>query len=117
MLQVVLGELLPKTVGLALSGNSGSGDVVADKKNQPADLQAVDFRLQTVPAFALMRCSALNTEHGHMHVHSPDELEGLYRESAAGGLIDADERNMLAGALGLKAPAWSVKSSPRAPPA
>jgi CBS domain containing-hemolysin-like protein len=32
-------------------------------------------------------------------VHSPTELAGLYRDSAAGGLIDSDERKMLTGAL------------------
>ena len=53
-------------------------------------------------AFALMRLFRLNSDHSHMHIHSPDELEGLYRESAAGGLIDAEERDMLAGALSVE---------------
>jgi CBS domain containing-hemolysin-like protein len=43
----------------------------------------------------------MNADHSHTHVHSPEELGGLYRESAAGGLIDADEREMLSGALGV----------------
>ncbi|NNF09496.1 MAG: HlyC/CorC family transporter [Acidimicrobiia bacterium] len=50
-------------------------------------------------AFAIMRWLGLDIDHSHSHVHSPRELAGLYRESAAGGLIDSDERKMLTGAL------------------
>jgi CBS domain containing-hemolysin-like protein len=46
-----------------------------------------------------MRWFELHIDHSHAHVHSPEELEALYRESAEGGLIDASERDMLAGAL------------------
>ena len=50
-----------------------------------------------------MRWWKLDAEHGHAHVHSPEELAGLYRASAAGGLIDASERDMLAGILNVEA--------------
>jgi CBS domain containing-hemolysin-like protein len=46
-----------------------------------------------------MRWLGLHIDHSHSHVHSPTELAGLYRDSAAGGLIDSDERKMLTGAL------------------
>ena len=46
-----------------------------------------------------MRRLGLQIDHSHSHVHSPTELAGLYRDSAAGGLIDSDERKMLTGAL------------------
>lgn len=99
VLQVVLGELLPKTVALRYP------EALAMATLWPMKVSLLIFKPLIVvfngTAFALMRLFRLNTEHGHTHVHSPDELEGLYRESAAGGLIDADERNMLAGALGL----------------
>jgi len=41
----------------------------------------------------------LHIDHSHSHVHSPQELAGLFRDSAEGGLIDSAEREMLAGAL------------------
>jgi CBS domain containing-hemolysin-like protein len=50
-------------------------------------------------AFRLMKLWNLQVDHSHAHVHSPEELAGLYRASAAGGLIDASERDMLAGIL------------------
>lgn len=96
-LQVVLGELLPKTVALRYP-----------EKLALATLKPMQFsqwlftpliKLFNGTAFALMRAWRLNADHGHAHVHSPEELEGLYRESAAGGLIDAAERDMLAGVL------------------
>ncbi|KPP91157.1 hemolysin family protein [Erythrobacter sp. HL-111] len=100
VLQVVLGELLPKTVALRYP------ETLAMATLWPMKVSLLIFKplifVFNGTAFALMRLFRLNTEHGHTHVHSPDELEGLYRESAAGGLIDADERNMLAGALGLR---------------
>jgi CBS domain containing-hemolysin-like protein len=46
-----------------------------------------------------MKLWNLQVDHGHAHVHSPEELAGLYRASASGGLIDASEREMLAGIL------------------
>lgn len=99
VLQVVLGELLPKTVALRYP------ETLAMATLWPMKISLLVFKplifVFNGTAFSLMRLFRLKTEHGHTHVHSPDELEGLYRESAAGGLIDADERNMLAGALGL----------------
>jgi CBS domain containing-hemolysin-like protein len=99
VLQVVLGELLPKTVALRYP------ETLAMATLWPMKISLLVFKplifVFNGTAFSLMRLFRLNTEHGHTHVHSPDELEGLYRESAAGGLINADERNMLAGALGL----------------
>lgn len=97
VLQVVLGELLPKTVALRYP------EQLAIATTMPMRASLLLFKplifVFNGTAFALMRLFRLNADHSHMHVHSPDELEGLYRESAAGGLIDADERNMLSGAL------------------
>lgn len=96
-LQVVLGELLPKTVALRYPERLAMACML------PMRISLLLFKpliaLFNGTAFALMRAAGLRVEHGHAHVHSPEELEGLYRESAAGGLIDAAERDMLAGAL------------------
>ncbi|WP_337193115.1 hemolysin family protein [Deinococcus xianganensis] len=96
-LQVVLGELLPKTVALRYP------ERLALATLRPMQISQWIFtpliRLFNGTAFALMRAWKLNPDHSHAHVHSPEELEGLYRDSAAGGLIDAGERDMLAGVL------------------
>lgn len=99
-LQVVLGELLPKTVALRYP------ERLALATLRPMQLSLLLFKpliaLFNGSAFALMRAWKLHADHSHAHVHSPEELEGLYRESAAGGLIDASERDMLAGALNVE---------------
>lgn len=95
--QVVLGELLPKTAALRYPERLAMATV------RPMQLSQLLFRpLVTVfngSAFRLMRWGGLGVDHSHAHVHSPEELAGLYRASAAGGLIDASERDMLAGIL------------------
>lgn len=98
MFQVVLGELLPKTIALRYPERMAMATMA------PMKMSLLVFRpfiaVSNGTAFALMRLFRLNVDHSHTHVHSPEELEALYRDSAAGGLIDADERDMLAGALG-----------------
>lgn len=100
-LQVVLGELLPKTAALRYP------ERIAIATLPPMRISQWLFRplvaIFNGSAFGLMKLWKLNTEHGHAHVHSPEELAGLYRASAAGGLIDAAERDMLAGILNVDA--------------
>jgi putative hemolysin len=99
--QVVLGELLPKTAALRYP------ERLAMATLPPMRVSRWLFRpLVTIfngSAFSLMRRMRLNVDHSHAHVHSPEELAGLYRASAAGGLIDAAERDMLAGVLNVEA--------------
>lgn len=99
-LQVVLGELLPKTVALRYP------EALAMATLTPMKLSQWFFRpLVAVfngSAFWLMDRFGLAGDHSHSHVHSPTELAGLYRASAAGGLIDSSEREMLAGALAVQ---------------
>jgi putative hemolysin len=96
-LQVVLGELLPKTVALRYP------ERLAMATLPPMRISQWVFRplvaLFNGSAFKLMKLMKLQVDHSHAHVHSPEELAGLYRASAAGGLIDASERDMLAGIL------------------
>lgn len=96
-LQVVLGELLPKTVALRYPERLALATLRPMQFSQWLFTPLI--RLFNGTAFALMRAWKLNADHSHAHVHSPDELEGLYRESAAGGLIDSSERDMLTGVL------------------
>ncbi len=96
-LQVVLGELLPKTVALRYPEALAIGSLTPMRISQSVLRPLV--AVFNGSAFAIMRRLGLNIDHSHSHVHSPAELAGLYRESAAGGLIDPAEREMLAGAL------------------
>lgn len=99
--QVVLGELLPKTAALRYPERLAMATV------RPMQVSQLLFRplvaIFNGSAFRLMRWGGLSVDHSHAHVHSPEELAGLYRASAAGGLIDASERDMLAGILNVDA--------------
>lgn len=99
-LQVVLGELLPKTVALRYP------ERVALLLLPPMRLSLLLFRplitLLNGSANALLRALDLQGEHGHTHVHSPEELQDLFTASAKGGLIDAAERDMVAGVLNIE---------------
>ncbi len=99
-LQVVLGELLPKTAALRYP------ERLAIATLRPMQLSQVLFRplvkMFNGSAFAIMRGVGLRSDHSHAHVHSPEELAALIDASAAGGLIDAAERDMVAGVLNVE---------------
>lgn len=92
-LQVVFGELLPKSISLRFP-------------ERMALLVLLPMRWSLFvlrPLIALLNGSALailrrfgNSGIEESHVHHPDELEAIFLESAEGGLIDAGEREMLA---------------------
>lgn len=98
--QVVLGELLPKTAALRYP------EKLAMLTLPPMAISQWLFRplvaIFNGSAFRLMKLWGLAVDHSHAHVHSPEELAGLYRASAEGGLIDASERDMLAGVLNVE---------------
>jgi CBS domain containing-hemolysin-like protein len=95
--QVVLGELLPKTAALRYPERLAMLTLVPMRVSQWVFKPLV--AVFNGSAFAIMGRLRLTVDHSHAHVHSPEELAGLYRASAAGGLIDAAERDMLAGVL------------------
>ncbi|MDE0803654.1 MAG: hemolysin family protein [Acidimicrobiales bacterium] len=99
-LQVILGELLPKTAALRYPERLAMATLAPMKVSQTIFRPLV--AVFNGSAFGLMRWWNLDTEHSHAHVHSPEELQGLYRASAEGGLIDASERDMLAGVLNVE---------------
>ena len=99
-LQVILGELLPKTLALRYP------ERLAISTIKPMRMSQFLFKplvwIFNGSAFSIMRALGLNTEHGHAHVHSPEELAALFDESAKGGLIDVAERDMVAGVLSVE---------------
>ncbi|MEX1038701.1 MAG: hemolysin family protein [Acidimicrobiia bacterium] len=98
--QVILGELLPKTAALRYPERLAMATLFPMQVSQWLFRPLV--KVFNGSAFALMKLWRLNIDHSHAHVHSPEELAGLYRASAAGGLIDAAERDMLAGVLNVE---------------
>ncbi len=100
-MQVVIGELLPKTVALRYPERLATATLAPMRVSQWLFRPLV--AVFNGSASKLMALFKLQVEHGHAHVHSPEELAGLYRASAAGGLIDASERDMLAGILNVEA--------------
>lgn len=110
-LQVVLGELLPKTIALRYP------ERLAMATLKPLQFSQWILRPLVIvfngSAFWLMRKLGLHIDHSHSHVHSPEELVGLYRASEAGGLIDSSEREMLAGAIAVSARSVREIMTPR----
>jgi CBS domain containing-hemolysin-like protein len=90
---VVLGELVPKSVALRYPERLALLTVL------PLRWSMILFR----PAIALfngaggliLRLLGVPAAGSHMHVHSPEEIDLLVAESAKGGLLDSDERQLL----------------------
>lgn len=98
-LQVIFGELLPKSLALRFP------ERIAVMTTLPMLWSLALLRpfiaFLNGSALALLRLFGLKASK-EMHVHSPEELELIFRESAQGGYIDADERQMLENALSLE---------------
>lgn len=99
-LQVVLGELLPKSVAVRYPERTALSTML------PMRWSLVLLRpliaLLNGSALLLMKRLGLHNASEHSHVHSPEELEFLFRESARGGYIDAGEREMLENVLHIR---------------
>jgi CBS domain containing-hemolysin-like protein len=90
---VVLGELAPKSIALRYPERLALLTIV------PMRWSMALFR----PAIALfngtgtliLRLLGVPPAGPHIHVHSPEEIDLLVAESAKGGLLDSDERQLL----------------------
>lgn len=98
-LQVIFGELLPKSIALRFPERLATAVVY------PMRWSLVLLK----PLIAVLNGSALlvlrrfgRTDVKEEHVHHPDELEVIFRESAEGGLLDADERELLSNVFHLR---------------
>jgi CBS domain containing-hemolysin-like protein len=96
--QVVLGELVPKALALQYPTETALATVL------PMRWSLVAFR----PFIALLNGAALlllrlvgASEHGHRHLHSPEEIDLLIAESRDGGLLEPEEQQRLRRALHL----------------
>ena len=99
--QVIFGELLPKTISLRYPEKIALGTLL------PMMVSRWFFKplvaIFNGSAFGILKLTGHAGDHSQSHVHSPEELAGLYRASASGGMIDKNEREMLAGILNVDA--------------
>jgi CBS domain containing-hemolysin-like protein len=98
VLQVLVGELIPKTVALQYPTPTALYTVV------PMAASAWQFKpfnaLLNGSGLALLRLLGAAYQ-SHRHIHSPDEIELLIAESRDGGLLEPDEHRRLQRALRL----------------
>lgn len=97
-LQVVLGELVPKTVALQFPTRMALWTVLPMRWSLKLLAPAI-YVLNGSGVFLLQLFGARNT--GHRHIHSPEELELLIAESRDGGLLEPEEQVRLHRALRL----------------
>jgi putative hemolysin len=93
-LQVVLGELLPKSIAILYPERVALATALPMTWSADVILKPLIAVLNGSGALIL---KLLGVEYGgeHAHVHSPEEILILVQESHEGGLIDADERRLL----------------------
>ncbi len=100
LLQVVLGELFPKSVALQYPERMALATVV------PVRWAMVIFRpliwFFNGSGNLVLRLMRVDTQTSHGHIHSPEEIEILVAESHEGGLLDDEERQMLRNAFRLR---------------
>jgi CBS domain containing-hemolysin-like protein len=99
-LQVVLGELFPKSLAIQYPESVARAVVWPMRISQW--LFALPIWLFNGSANVLMRLMGRNTREATGRAHSPEEIELLVTESHQGGLLDDNERRLLRNALRLR---------------
>lgn len=93
-LQVIFGELLPKSIALQYPERVALATAVPMKWSADYILKPLIVLLNGSGRL-ILRLMGVETTGGHAHIHSPEEIVLLLSESHKSGLIDADERQML----------------------
>jgi CBS domain containing-hemolysin-like protein len=96
--QVVLGELIPKSLALQFPTEVALATVLPMRWSLAAFKPFIG--LLNGSATGLLRLFRV-TLSGHRHLHSPDEIALLFAESRDGGLLEPDEQERLHQALRL----------------
>lgn len=96
--QMIFGELLPKAVALRFPTETLIYTAVP--MNWSLRLFSVPIVLLNGSGLLLLRLLGIKPS-GHRHVHSPEEIDFLLRESSAGGLLAPEELQRLHSALHL----------------
>lgn len=96
--QLVVGELIPKSLALQYPTGTALATVL------PMEWSLAIFRpllaVLNGAAHVLLR-SVGASDHGHQHLHSPEEIDMLIAESSDGGLLEPEEQLRLRRALHL----------------
>jgi CBS domain containing-hemolysin-like protein len=93
-LQVIVGELVPKTVAIQYPERLALITALPMKWSADYLLKPLIILLNGSGAL-LLRLLGATYEGGHAHIHSPEEIVILVRESQRGGLLDIEERQLL----------------------
>lgn len=96
--QMVLGELVPKSLALQYPTGAARASVLP----MELSLRALSWFIAALNgsgALVLRACGF--SQAGHHHLHSPDEIAYLFTESRRGGLLAPDEHQRLQHALQL----------------
>jgi putative hemolysin len=93
-LQVILGELMPKSVAIQYPERLALITALPMKWSADFVLKPLIVLLNGSGAL-ILKLLGSTYERGHAHVHSPDEIVFLVKESHRGGVLDAEERQLL----------------------
>ncbi|MGD8791421.1 MAG: hemolysin family protein [Anaerolineae bacterium] len=93
-LQVIMGELVPKSVAVQYPERLALLTTVPMKWSADYILKPLIALLNGSGAL-LLKLMGVSDGREHTHIHSPEEIVILVRESHRGGLLDADERQFL----------------------
>jgi putative hemolysin len=93
-LQVILGELVPKSLAIQYPERVAMATVVPMRLSADWILRPLIVVLNGSGAF-LMRLLGLGHGGGHQHVHSPEEIRLLIQQSYKGGLLDTRGQELL----------------------
>ncbi len=94
ILQVVLGELVPKTLAIRYPERVALATAIPMRWSADFVLKPLIVLLNGSGQLVL-RLLGFEYGGGHAHIHSPEEIEILVSESHKGGLLDAEERQLL----------------------
>lgn len=108
-LQVVLGELVPKSLALQYPVRAALATVVPMRWS----LRLFSWFIAVLNGSGLALLRLLGVPPGHRHVHSPEEIDLLIAESARQGVLEAEDQRRLRRALRLGARTASQLMVPR----
>lgn len=98
ILQVVFGELVPKSLALQYSAKAALYTVVPMRWS----LSLFSWFIAVLNGSGILILRLLRLPYGgHRHIHSPEEIDMLIAESSDGGLLEEDEHHRLHEALHL----------------
>ena len=99
-LQVILGELLPKSVGIQYPERLALLTII------PMRWSIALFKpliwIFNGSGQLILKLTGLSQQTDNIHIHSPQEIVMLFEESSAGGLLDVEERRLLKNSLHLR---------------